>query len=155
MALFTQHSPIHHNSGPRNKVTRSTSQEQNRSPQVLRCSPPLRRCPREYQSLVLFVLSDCSCQWGVDVSANSWSAVIYNRSKPDGRMYPGQMQLTCIPLSANSLLNAFVICKTPPFEAAYADTLYMPMKEVTDPMLMILPGFCSDRRRFAISWEAT
>lgn len=44
------------------------------------------------------------------------------KNKLEGRTYPGHMQLTCISLLAHSFEKAFVICKTPPFEQAYAET---------------------------------
>ena len=39
-------------------------------------------------------------------------------------IYPGAKAFTLIPFSAHSLHNAFVTCATPPFDAAYAGTVY-------------------------------
>lgn len=65
------------------------------------------------------------------------------------------MQFTCIPLGASSLLKAFVICNMPPLDDAYADTLYMPMNEVMDPIFIIFPGLPFSNDFFANSWQVT
>lgn len=152
--LFPKHSTIYNDGRSSHEVAGSARQEDQCSAKVLRLSPSHRWRSLHHKIVVFFVSDDVLRQRCFVIPR--WSQSALNLAVASRQLaYPGQMQLTWMPFAASSLLKAFVICSTPPLDAAYAETLYMPKNEVIDPMLMILPGLSNSNILFANSCDVT